>query len=432
MGINYGSLQCTFYRDFERRKEINPTNAIGGPITFSRNSTGTYIGSNGYLQTASVNEPRFGYEYDSNDNLVYKGLLIESFKNNVFLHSEDFSQSVWTKTSSTISSSSVLSPDGINNAQKLSISSSGGNVSQSYTTGYVSTNTGYRRCFHLSVMVKADECSYLNIKIENGTDSLSCYFNLTNATTGSNDSNSNYLEYTYKHIMRMGNGWYRCFLCVKDDNFITNKTYTVTYTPTTSSNSITGSSGDGLYIWGAMTMHESNISYAYQATARSYVKTTTNVVFLTHDSFYVNTNYLGTYGNDKLSLFGQFSMPLNNFKVGIISSFMAIQPSSTTCQFRQSNSTGNITFRKSGQASYDYGSFSILDDDNKGIITYQAGLGSKACMNNGPVYSANSAANSTYTSTIGSIALNPDAFYKKIFCVPTILSDRHMKALTVL
>ena len=82
--------------------------------------------------------------------------------------------------------------------RKLSISSSGGNVSQSYTTGYVSTNTGNRRCFHLSVMVKADECSYLNIKIENGTDSLSCYFNLTNATTGSNDSNSNYLEYTYK------------------------------------------------------------------------------------------------------------------------------------------------------------------------------------------------------------------------------------------
>ena len=431
MGINYGSLQCTFYRDFERHKTLEPSNAIGGPITFSRASQGTYIGSDGYLKTASNNEPRFGYEYDSSDNLVYKGLLIESAGNNVLLHSEDFSQSEWTKTSSSISSSSVLSPDGINNAQKLSISSSGGNVNQSYTTNYVNTNTGLRRCFHLSVMVKADECSYLNIKLNNGTDSLSCYFNLTNATTGSNDSNSNYLVYTYKHIMRMGNGWYRCFLCVKDDIF-SNKTYTVTYTPTTSSNSITGSNGDGLYIWGAMAMYESNISFSYQAIAKSYVKTTTSTMSKSIDYFYVNTNYLGTYGNDKLSLFGQFSMPLNNFKVGIMSSYMAIQPSSTTCQFRQYNHTSNITFRKSGQASYDYGSFSILDDDNKGIITYQAGLGSKACMNNGPVYSANSAANSTYTSTITSIALNPDAFYKKIFCVPTILSDRHIKALTTL
>ena len=101
MSTHYGNIPCTFYRDFETWKELEPSSGgIGGPITYGRNSTATYIGSNGYLQTAGVNQPRFGYEYDSNGDLVYRGLLIEpAAGNNYLLYSEDFSQNVWTTTS---------------------------------------------------------------------------------------------------------------------------------------------------------------------------------------------------------------------------------------------------------------------------------------------------------------------------------------------
>ena len=334
MGINYGSLQSTFYRDFERHKELNPNSgAIGGPATYGRNSIGTYIGSNGYLQTASVNEPRFGYEYDSNDNLVYKGLLVENGSNNILLHSEDFSQANWTKTSCSVNSVSITNPDGSTTGQKIAKSSNGGSISQSYTTNYTNASTAFHRVFHLSVIAKASECGYLLMIISNGTENIYCYYDLNNGTVGTNGAGANNLVLIYKHIMNIGNGWYRCFFCVRDDN-ITNKTYTFSYIPTTTSTGQTiNNSGDGAYLWGAMVHYESNVNLPYQQTARSYIKTTASTASTASDYFYVSTNFLGSYGNDKLSLFGQFSMPLNNFKVGIISAYMAIQPSSTTCRF---------------------------------------------------------------------------------------------------
>ena len=437
MATHYGNIKATFYRDFETSKSLEPSSGgIGGPITYGRNSTATYIGSNGYLQTAGVNQPRFGYEYDGSGNLVYRGLLIESTPgNNYLLHSEDFSQNVWTATSSTIGSSSVTSPDGINNAQKLSLSSAGGNLKQSYITNYTNPTVTVRG-FHLSVMVKAAECSYLNMVVDNGTDSLSCYYNLTNGTVGSNDANSNNLVFLYKHIANMGNGWYRCFLCVRDDN-LTNKTYTFSYKPTTSSGSLTGSSGDGLYIWGAMAHYELNFTILYQQTAKSYIKTTTVAAAGAGESCYVGhlsnnslvSRILGSYNNQQISLFGQFSLPYN-FKVGIAAAYMAIGIPTTSLYFRGLGSSCNVLLR--GPAgTFDYGSFPILNDNNKGIVTYGAGLGSKGRMNNGVLY--NSIAGSlTIVNPIYSISFNGDAYYKKIYSMPTILNNNQLSRLTTL
>lgn len=437
MSTHYGNIPCTFYRDFETWKELEPSSGgIGGPITYGRNSTATYIGSNGYLQTAGVNQPRFGYEYDSNGNLVYRGLLIESAAgNNFLLYSEDFSQNVWTTTSSSIASSSAISPDGINNAQKLSLSSVGGSIKQSYTTNYTNASATVR-CFHLSIMVKAGECSYLNMVIDNGTDSLSCYYDLTSGTTGSNDANSNNLIFIYKHIANMGNGWYRCFLCARDDN-LTNKTYTFSYKPTTSASSLTGSSGDGLYIWGAMAHYEPNFTIFYQQTAKSYIKTTTGVVSAAAESCYVGnlsnnslvSRLLGSYNNQQISLFGHFSLPYN-FKVGIVGAYMGIGISPTSLYFRGLGSSCNLLLRGTA-GTFDYGSFPILNDNNKGILTYGVGLGSKGCMNNGPIY--NSAAGSlAIINPIYAIGFNGDAYYKKVFCMPTILNSNQLSRLTTL
>ena len=435
MGINYGSLPCTFYRDFERHKTLEPSNAIGGPITFSRASQGTYIGSDGYLKTASANEPRFGYEYDSNNNLVYRGLLIEEgTRNNHILYSEDFTQSVWTKTNSSVSSTSVVNPEGVSSSQKVSLSSAGGGISQTYTTSYTNGNTSFIRCFHASIMVKPNECGYLAIQISNGTDSMVCYFDVTNGATGSNGANANNLVFLYKHIVNMGGGWYRCVFAVRDDN-LTNKTYTFSYLPTTSNNSLTiNASGNGMYCWGAMVHYEVNTSINYNQNAKSYTKTTYGIGYQNADSCYVGgasytSRFCGTKPNTELTLFGQFSMP-SNLKTGIVQRYMGIGVSSITGPyFRQSVSNCNILFRSA--IGYDYGSFPILDDNNKGIVAYGAGLGSKGCLNGSYVANSNPAAQSI-TSSIVTINLYGDAYYKKIFCVPSILRDRHIQELTKL
>lgn len=52
-------------------------------VTFSRSTTGTYLGSDGLLHTAAINSPR--YEYDAAGN--YLGLLIEEQRTNLLTYS---------------------------------------------------------------------------------------------------------------------------------------------------------------------------------------------------------------------------------------------------------------------------------------------------------------------------------------------------------
>ena len=236
----------------------------------------------------------------------------------------------------------------------------------------------------------------------------------------------------------MGNGWYRCFLCVRDDT-LTNKTYTFSYKPTTSSSSLTGSSGNGLYIWGAMAHYEASSFVSYQQTAKSYIKTTTSAISNASEVCYVGntannslvSRILGSYNNQQISLFGHFSLPYN-FKVGITGAYMGIGISPSSLYFRGLGASCNLLLRKTGLPSYDYGTFPLLDNNNKGIVTYGPGIGSKGCMNNGIIYSANSAANATYTDPIYAIGMNGDAYYKKVFCIPTILNNSQLSRLTTL
>ena len=109
MATHYGNMKATFYRDFVSQPSLNPTTgAIGGPITFSRNSVATYVGSDGYIKTAATNEPRFTYEYDSNNILQYRGLSIDGRNsNNLFQYSEDLANAYWTKTNGSTSSTTT-------------------------------------------------------------------------------------------------------------------------------------------------------------------------------------------------------------------------------------------------------------------------------------------------------------------------------------
>ena len=439
MTTHYGNIPCTFYRDFETWKELEPSSGgIGGPITYGRNSTATYIGSNGYLQTASANQPRFGYEYNSNGDLVYRGLLIEQAAgNNYLLYSEDFSQANWNKTNCSVNSVSVTNPDGSTSGQKITLSSAGGNISQSYTTNYTNASATVRG-FHLSVMAKASECGYLLLSINNGTDGIYCYYDLNNGTVGTNGAGGNNLVFIYKHIANMGNGWYRCFLCVRDDN-LTNKTYTFSYIPTTTSTGMTiNNSGDGAYLWGAMAHYEPNFSIAYQQTPKSYIKTTTSVVTGAAESCYVGnpsnatlvSRILGSYSNDKITLFGQFSMPYNS-KVGITQAYLGIGIPPTSLYYRQLNSVVNILLRRTGFAAFDFGSYAIQDDNNKAILMYGVGLGAKSCMNNNTIYTS-ATASTGITDPIFNISFGGDAYFKKVFCMPTILNNSQLSRLTTL
>ncbi len=73
---------CLLYLPLNNNLNID----IGvGSSVFSRASTGTYIGVDGLLKVAAIDEPRF----------ESAGILLEGPSTKLLLHSEDFTNGVW-------------------------------------------------------------------------------------------------------------------------------------------------------------------------------------------------------------------------------------------------------------------------------------------------------------------------------------------------
>lgn len=75
-------MRLTNLRNRDRVQIVEP-GRLHPAVTFNRSTTATYMGGDGLLKTAAVNQPRF--EYDAAGN--YLGLLIEEGRTNVLLNS---------------------------------------------------------------------------------------------------------------------------------------------------------------------------------------------------------------------------------------------------------------------------------------------------------------------------------------------------------
>lgn len=93
-----------------------------GPTpTFTRASTATFVGSNGLIQSAAINTPRFDH---NSVTLASRGLLIEESRTNVALRSEEFNESAWVKNgliaaAPTVTANQVNSPSGVLSADRI-------------------------------------------------------------------------------------------------------------------------------------------------------------------------------------------------------------------------------------------------------------------------------------------------------------------------
>ena len=83
---------------------------------FTRATTGTFIGSNGQIQTAAINAPRFTHDPVTRE---VQGLLIEEARTNLVLYSDQFENSVWSKAAVTVTENEENAPNGTATADKI-------------------------------------------------------------------------------------------------------------------------------------------------------------------------------------------------------------------------------------------------------------------------------------------------------------------------
>lgn len=237
-------------------------------ITFTRSTTGTYLGSDGLLKTANTNEPRI--EYDADGNL--KGLLIEEQRTNQIRYSNSLSGSAWSGTNCTITTDSTTSPDGNINASKLTCSGGSASVWQFPIPSGLSGN------YSNSIYLKADTLNYAQLNVGYLTTNFVANFDLVNGTV-------THILGTGATITDVGNGWY---LCTLPFNTLGSGGFSVTPIDSMSSTRRSGAVGS-VFVYGAQ-LESGSFPTSYIPTSGSTVTRTSEQASLNASLFEYNGN----------------------------------------------------------------------------------------------------------------------------------------------
>ena len=142
---------------FATSKTLNDRVSGQNLITFSRSTTGTYVDSNGIIQTAAIDAPRFDHDPVTNASL---GLLIEESRTNLVTNSTNPTWNVNAGGSGgtpTVTLVSDAAPDGsTNSAQRFQFDRGTENTANDYSL--VSITTSAASALHsLSVWMRSND-----------------------------------------------------------------------------------------------------------------------------------------------------------------------------------------------------------------------------------------------------------------------------------
>jgi hypothetical protein len=250
------------------------TKTLDPRITFTRASTGTYVGSDGLVKTATTNEARFDHNPTTGESL---GLLVEEARTNLLLRSEEFG-TWWTPIRATVTSNSTTAPNGTVTADTLIEDTTATNSHLIYAGAAAAAGT-----YTFSIYAKAAGRTVFEIQQESGGNSR---FTLTgNGTALALGANT-------VSVTNVGNGWYRCTSSYTATalhfNYITLNNGSTTF--------YTGDGTSGIYFWGAQ--------LEAGASPTSYIPTTTATATRAADvASITGTNFSSWYNQTEGTVF---------------------------------------------------------------------------------------------------------------------------------
>jgi len=294
------SLNLQFATDKSLTARKGPT-----PV-FTRASTATFVGSDGLIQSAAINNARFDHNPTT---LASLGLLIEESRTNLILQSQTFG-TTWTSsqlnTTGTPAYVNVATaPDGTTTADKLIANTSAVLHQFRQDVTLVSGTT-----YSLTCYFKAAEQQFASFGVfgvANGNLDWTCLFNVSSSpVVGQN------VGFTSTSVTNAGNGWIRC---------------TAIFTATASGNLSVriggagsnlpggqfymGDNSSGILIWGAQ--------LEAGAFATSYIPTTTASVVRSADLCSITgAAFTGFYNQSEGTFFAQSTKTSTNLNAFIV------------------------------------------------------------------------------------------------------------------
>lgn len=268
-------------------------------VTFTRASTATFVGSNGLIQSAAINIPRFDYDPVT---LAAKGLLIEEQRINLQTYSEQFDNAVWNASVSlTIAANTTTSPDGTNTADRgtRTTTAAGENMRRAVTTQAINTT------YTLSVYVKANTAGarlYVrNLAVNNTITTGVVQFNPADGTVSTTYGSA----YVGKATMTaVGNGWYRCSITGTTPAVVATNFIDIGVTDGTSA--VGGNAANSVFIWGAQ-LEAGAFVTSYIPTVASSVTRSPDIASIT------GTNFSSWYNASEGSFVATYEASPNTF-----------------------------------------------------------------------------------------------------------------------
>ena len=232
--LNYPEIRPTLDLNFARVKALDPR------ITFTRSSGGSYVGADGFIKLAGVNEPRFDHDPSTGESL---GLLVEEPRTNLVLRSEEFDNASWGKVAASVSSNTIIAPNIATTADSLIEE---GTLSSHLIFQYITVGTG---TFTASVYIKQNNRSWAQLSFQSGYG-LNAWanFDLSNGVVGLKGIGAT------ASIVNAGNGWYRCIITASTAAPTANGGFAIGPLKSDTNSrqpSYTGDGASGLFLWGA-------------------------------------------------------------------------------------------------------------------------------------------------------------------------------------
>ena len=232
---NFPSVRPTLDLDFANTKTLDPR------ITFTRASGGSYVGADGLIKYAGVNEARFDHDPVTGESL---GLLIEESRQNLLRYSEEADNPVWNILGSSIivDPNSTTSPDGNQTADKVQEAAIVGSHSIEFTGFAFQQNITYT----VSFFAKAAERTRLRVTWPNIFTNRIAFVDIDTSTYGVISDGG-----TITNIYPFGNGWFRIVSTSTCTSTTTGARAGITLVDTGTNVNYTGDGTSGIYIWGA-------------------------------------------------------------------------------------------------------------------------------------------------------------------------------------
>jgi hypothetical protein len=234
------------------------------------------------LQTVGNNVARFDHDPVTGESL---GLLIEEQRTNLVLRSEEFDDAAWTKTRSSITTDTIVAPDGTLTGDKF-VANTDNNTH--FLQQVPSGTSVIGQSYTLTVYAKAGEYSALEIRVPAGaglsTTNQAQSYNLLNGAVATVAGGASTGSMTF-----IGNGWWRCSFTIVADNAGAFTFWFRLAQAFGASATFAGDGFSGIYIWGAQ-LEEG-------AFPTSYIKTEASQVTRLADSARMTgTNFSSWFG----------------------------------------------------------------------------------------------------------------------------------------